>query len=895
MICLRFILTLFIAASCALYAAAQENRVISGIVKDEYNHEVSKANILIYDSAKKAAIAYAISNTEGLFSASIKNNCRKLLVKVTRLGYTDTIITVRLAENSGIFLSLNIFSSKNTLPEVTVRAVMPIIEKGDTTVFNISRFNPESERKTEDILKKLPGISVDENGRLKFKNKVISKVLIEGDDLFGSNYTMLTQNLDAAALSQVEAIENAADNAVLKNFDFSRQTILNLKLKKKYLYRLFGDVTAMAGGQNFEGNANLFALMNKYKSTVLSGTNNTGKNSSARAFLQNQKILPYLSEDQYHIQTPAGFAPQLINPVKAPGVPQKRFNRNEDSYVQANLLTRPFKKIEVKSGIGISGINDRLNSNRTIDFLNAPMAGSLVEYQLYREHARYASGSFSAIYTDADRSRLEASINTCNQVSMVRSQLSGSKNLAETREQQAFSLNGKIKYSVKTGRHSAINVEGVWQGSRGPVEYTADTLLNRQGKTQGSYLSFQFNNPVSFAGLSLAYFNKQKNAAGTEYEWNIFSGFSETFEKTRSFLAGDGLLDYGLFTAPGVYSYQLNAQRYWLGAKASAKTKDFTFTFIPKAEYAVYRSQSISTGNPPAYRYQLLPQPSLSVRKRVGKNKNLQVGYFYRQTLPDILEMQNGPVLLDYRTVFSYNSLSYTSTQHNVSLQYCNAAISKGHLFLAGLTYSWQRNGYQYSYLNFSGYNEQFKVKNDQPVKMVNFFAAEELTLPSLSTFLNIKYSGAYSSGFNNINTTESKQKNLFSSVELSARTAFPFPVNITGNFLFLNNRQLSSIGTRTVSNYKWSTGINCISKDKKFLLKMNYDEYRYRGLSTSRFVDAVAEYRITKNRLTLNMSITNLFNETKAASMLLLPDQQTEATYPVLPRMILAGVNLRF
>src|SRR5690606_27441794 len=102
--------------------------------------------------------------------------------------------------------------------------------KKDTVVFNINSYKDGTERKIEDVLRKLPGIEINElSGIIKYKGKSIETVMLEGDDLFGSNYTLGTKNINADMVTEVEAIENYSENALLKGIEHSEKVALNLK------------------------------------------------------------------------------------------------------------------------------------------------------------------------------------------------------------------------------------------------------------------------------------------------------------------------------------------------------------------------------------------------------------------------------------------------------------------------------------------------------------------------------------------------------------------------------------------------------------------------------------------------------------------------------------------
>ena len=88
---------------------------------------------------------------------------------------------------------------------------------GDTTSFNVSAYKDGTERKIQDIIKKLPGVQLNEKtGEIKYKGNSIETVTLDGDDLFGYDYTIGTKNINVDMVDKVQAIENYTKKSTLK-------------------------------------------------------------------------------------------------------------------------------------------------------------------------------------------------------------------------------------------------------------------------------------------------------------------------------------------------------------------------------------------------------------------------------------------------------------------------------------------------------------------------------------------------------------------------------------------------------------------------------------------------------------------------------------------------------
>ena len=150
------------------------------------------------------------------------------------------------------------------LAEVIIYAFKdPVYYKGDTLIYTADSFKVKPNATVEDLLRKLPGIKVDAQGKITSQGKDISQVLVDGDEFFGSDPTVATKNLAAQGVESVQVYEKKNENAA----DGEEETtqVMNLKLKDDAKKGYFGKVSAASDFQNFhEGEI----LANKFKKSL---------------------------------------------------------------------------------------------------------------------------------------------------------------------------------------------------------------------------------------------------------------------------------------------------------------------------------------------------------------------------------------------------------------------------------------------------------------------------------------------------------------------------------------------------------------------------------------------------------------------------------------------------
>ena len=196
---------------------------------------VSNAIVQYLDSDTLDVLSFSFCNNEGTFQLEISKEVYPILIKISRLGYISKLYVFN--KTSEISINLNFELNENTIiiNEFLVSGRARIKEKNDTTTFDVKQFRDSTERNLEQLLSKIPGVDVDEKeGTITFKGKQIKRILIDGDDLSGSNYSILTRSVDPALLETIQIIDKFEANDFLKNAFTSDDQVINLTLKKEY-------------------------------------------------------------------------------------------------------------------------------------------------------------------------------------------------------------------------------------------------------------------------------------------------------------------------------------------------------------------------------------------------------------------------------------------------------------------------------------------------------------------------------------------------------------------------------------------------------------------------------------------------------------------------------------
>ena len=265
------------------FAMSQHKLHISGEIMLE-NMPLRGAVVQLYKADSDSLLAYAFSNSSGYFNISTNNVFSNFILKISHVSSSDTVIMIDASTfyNDGWHDTVIMNRSKKLMKEIVLRAPeLSFKIAGDTISYNAERYMNSEVNKLEDLLKKMEGFHVDDNGRISFNGKEVSKILIEGDDLTGSKYKLLSKNIGADLISTVQVINNFNDNRLLKQVENDNNVGINLTIKPDKKNKLNGNFDVHYGNAE-KGNASLdlVSIQKKLKSLHFINYNNIGKDAA---------------------------------------------------------------------------------------------------------------------------------------------------------------------------------------------------------------------------------------------------------------------------------------------------------------------------------------------------------------------------------------------------------------------------------------------------------------------------------------------------------------------------------------------------------------------------------------------------------------------------------------
>ena len=258
-----------------------QQAVLKGTVIDtSEKRNLSNTVIALLRPADSVLVTFTRSNTTGQFALQ-KLPPGKFIVMVTRPAYADYYDRVDLTPGATIDLgSISMILKSQLLAEVVVQHKLGAIRiKGDTTEYMADSFKLSAGATVEDLLKILPGIQVDKDGKITAQGEQVQKVLVDGEEFFSDDPTIATRGLTADAVEKVQSFDKKSDQATFTGIDDGQKTkTINLQLKEDRKKGYFGKLEAGSDFNKYWNNTGMFnAFKGKRKFAAYGIMSNTGK------------------------------------------------------------------------------------------------------------------------------------------------------------------------------------------------------------------------------------------------------------------------------------------------------------------------------------------------------------------------------------------------------------------------------------------------------------------------------------------------------------------------------------------------------------------------------------------------------------------------------------------
>ena len=277
---MKKLLSFVIVCVCAsvVVMAQKKDVVVSGLVQDKQSTEpVMQATVRLLTVKDSAFVAGGVSDLDGRFllPAVVSGS---YLMKVSYTGYVPTWKNLTLKKSVDIG-TIELTQDAVLLKQATVTAQLAEMQVSeDTVIYNAGAFRVPQGSMLEELVKKLPGAEVDENGKITINGKEVRKIMMNGKEFFSGDTETAMKNVPVEMVEKLKAYDKQSDLARVTGIDDGEEeTVLDLTVKKGMNKGWFGNVDAAYGTEDrYSGSA----IMNRYddaqQMTLLGNANNVG-------------------------------------------------------------------------------------------------------------------------------------------------------------------------------------------------------------------------------------------------------------------------------------------------------------------------------------------------------------------------------------------------------------------------------------------------------------------------------------------------------------------------------------------------------------------------------------------------------------------------------------------
>lgn len=249
---------------------------ITGRVIDDAGEPMMRATVRLLSSRDSSVAKGALTNDNGAFRL-IDVAAGRYILETSYTGYAPVHKTVTMGKKNVALGNITLSEDAIMLKGTTVVGVRPAVKvMEDTVEFTADSYKVQPNAVVEDLLKRLPGVEVDSEGKITANGKEVTKILIDGKEFFSDDPKVASKNLPVNMVEKLQVVDRKSDLARLTGVDDGEEeTVINLTVKKNMQNGWFGNAEAGYGTDSrYKGSFNVNRFWNGNQITILGGINN---------------------------------------------------------------------------------------------------------------------------------------------------------------------------------------------------------------------------------------------------------------------------------------------------------------------------------------------------------------------------------------------------------------------------------------------------------------------------------------------------------------------------------------------------------------------------------------------------------------------------------------------
>ena len=868
-----------------------QNITIQGVIKSNNNAPLSNVGVYIQEKNSDKIFAGTYSDRSGLYRLEINQDVLKKnpVLKFSLITYKTKLIDLSQANLKNTVNEINTSLEENAkqIDEVIITRQNPIETRKDTVTFNVKYFKKGNEQVVEDLLKNLPGINIDVDGKIKVGNKLIDKVLVEGDDFFDKGYQLVTKNMPSHPVEKVQVIDKFSENKLLKGIENSDKTVINIVLNKDAKSKWFGNVNAGINAnldKFYDVSGNLLKFNKDDKYYIIANLNNTGYNALSDI---NHLIRPE-DEDESGFIGDNHKISEVFSTLQPWDILNGRTNYIKSNFTSFNSIHNLTKKTKLKTLIFLNNNdNESGRSTNTTYKLNNTQFSNQEDYFLFnRTNNIYTKLDLSSSLSEKESVNFSTAFNFSDfnsHSNLIFNNISNTEKLNSTTTR----IDQKINYTNKLRDNKAfvLNIRYFYENQ--PQGYNTNQFFFNDlfpGFDMDTYAEQNVKNELNVIGIEGKILNKYKDnmlfelSLGNLYRKDNFKSHLDLFSDQNNEEVATNDISYISNNIFLKTNFSFDYKRFSFGSS-------LTFNQLINS----INRQGFSEHQTP-----FLLSPVINFKWQINEKNKVLTNFSINNSVSKISELFTEYVLTDYRTLSTtigeFNKMRNTSATFN----YQYGKWSDRFLLNAFLMYTTDNN-----YITTNSIIQPEYVINRliyaHDRKLFNSSLTTDYFIKKIKSNIKLKTSASdiqYTNIINN-NNRDVDSKNYSLGIEMKSVFRSFFNYNLGHTFL-VNNMSYSDNNVKsTVSNNLSFVDLNFTFK--KFNFKTKLDRYSYENYTPSYFLDAEANYKIKDDKLILTVTGKNLLNTRYFTSQYLTDISSSVTQYRLLSRFLILKLRYRF
>jgi hypothetical protein len=651
---MRNVITLLVGvAFFSLNGHAQQLKTIIGTVQDTAGITLPSALVKLSSTADSLAVA---SDIDGNFKfLNVKDTL--ISISVNYIGFKPFVKSFKLDRNLTVIRlgPIKLSELSNSLNEVQIVGVIPVVLKEDTVQYDASAFKVHEGDAVAEVIKKLPGVEVDKSGNITAQGEPITKVRLNGKDYFGDDVAAAIQNLPADIIQNLQIIDDYGDQANITGLKTGTpQKILNINLQPDKKKGYFAKSSIGAGNESrYSGGIKANALNNDQQFSFEADLNNTEGQSAGTSENKSVKL---------------NYRSNLGKKVVSYG--SYRFNNQNNNtleHVISQNIYQDYTRVEEESNN-----NNGLNNNHNLSW-NFELRPDEANYVKIEPNAAYSTAMANNSGSTNTQILQSSSIRESSQRNHSSSLNFGAKvfyNHKFEKPRRNFSVNADLNSS--SGAEDR-NVRNDYANTDSLGAVTAEQqyqLANNDTENVSNRLRVAYIEPLSEAAFLEFSYDWSHSKTGNLKETKDIDPFSNV-ETPNLNLSSN--YDYTFITNRIGLSYRFKKDKLNYAVGLSAQPSTLLGTDIGRA---IYTNKKTFNWVPTARLVYRFSKEKVVSAKYNGSSR--QPGFIQLQPITDNSNLQN--------TVTGNPDLK-PEFIHQMKLEYKQSDLSSGYIMNANLSF----------------------------------------------------------------------------------------------------------------------------------------------------------------------------------------------------------------